>query len=429
MTFRFIHAADIHLGNQQYGSAERYGDFARAFESLVADALERRVDAVLLAGDLFHKRAIGPETLLQAKECLERLKQARIYCIAIEGNHERAHFTESLSWLDYLAQTELLVTLTPDTRQWPPALPPWRRGTRQGAYIDLPGGVRVIGCKYYGASTPRVVHDLPSVIAGLPAPRPTATVLMLHAGLQGILDNYDATLTREDLEGLRPYVDYLALGHIHKPFSQDGWIYNPGSLETNSIDEADWDDRGYLLVEVDPARTPVCQVTPIHSQRRTFVRLTFPVDGIATPDALYERVRAYLGRQADEAMRERRPVVILTLTGTLAFGAADLELAPFETMLAELWSPVHAEVRDRMTSPDADIRPPSDVSRPELERFVLRQLVERDERHRADSDDWADLVLRLKEMSLAGSAPAEVIETLSAFRRTHRDGAAEAAAC
>ena len=27
---------------------------------------------------------------------------------------------------------------------------------------------------------------------------------------------------------IRPYADYVALGHIHKPFEMDAWIHNPG---------------------------------------------------------------------------------------------------------------------------------------------------------------------------------------------------------
>jgi exonuclease SbcD len=47
---RFMHVADIHLGYQQYGSRERFNDFSRVFLHIVDQAVEQRVDFVLLDG-------------------------------------------------------------------------------------------------------------------------------------------------------------------------------------------------------------------------------------------------------------------------------------------------------------------------------------------------------------------------------------------
>ena len=50
ISMKFLHAADVHLGYQQYGSRERFDDFSRAFLHIVEQALEEDVDFVLLAG-------------------------------------------------------------------------------------------------------------------------------------------------------------------------------------------------------------------------------------------------------------------------------------------------------------------------------------------------------------------------------------------
>lgn len=417
MTVTLLHAADIHLGYQQYNSPERYDDFARAFYRLVDDAIARRVDALLLAGDLFHKRDLSPQTLLQVSDALERLHQAGIPTIAVEGNHERPRLLEEFSWLDYLAEIGLLILLSPAYREGRIILEPWQAESRQGAYYDLPGGVRIVGAKYYGASTPRVVRDLAEALPALPGPRPAFTVLMLHAGLQGVLDHYAATLTRHDLEALRPHADYLALGHIHKPFVQDDWLYNPGSLETNSVEEAAWDDRGYFLVEVDAARQPRHRVTPLRGRRRPFVRLSFAVDAYDSPEALELALRAYLDAEASDALRRQRPVVDLVLRGVLAFRAADLETARLESLAAERFNAIHCQLRNLTAPSDFEIRPSEALDREALERFVLQELVERDARHRPASERWADLAQRLKRLSLGGSAPEEVIAALRAFHQ------------
>ena len=83
MPTTFVHLADIHLGYQQYQSEERLKDFSRVFRQAIDDAIEKQVDFVLIAGDLFHKAAINPITLLQAKKPLSQLREANIPAIAI----------------------------------------------------------------------------------------------------------------------------------------------------------------------------------------------------------------------------------------------------------------------------------------------------------------------------------------------------------
>jgi len=410
---RFLHAADIHLGYEQYGCNERYNDFGRAFEALVDDALARQVDLVLLAGDLFHKYALDPQTLLQATHQLRRLREANVCVIAIEGNHERPRYQGVLSWLDYLAECNLLVLLSPDYQAGQMSLRHW--DGQSGAYLDLSEGVRVIGVKYYGAMTPRVIQDLTAELGRLPGPRPDYTVLMLHAGLQGILDNYSATLTRAELDPLRAYTDYLALGHIHKPFIQDDWIYNPGSLETNSVAEVEWEDRGYFLVEVDPSRRPAHVVTKVCSKRRAFERLSFSVSEYDSPEALQRALAAYIGREATPDKAAQHPVVELELRGILNFDHADLDLAQIEQMVREAYTPITYLLRDITSPSEFSISTDEALSRAELERVVLRELVERDVRRRAQSERWADMVLSLKRLALGDSPPEEIVGELRRF--------------
>ena len=429
MTIRFLHSADIHLGYQQYNSKERYNDFARAFEQMVDDALARHVDFVLVAGDLFHKRVIGPRTLLQATRTLGRLRSRGIPVIAIEGNHDRSFQREAFSWLDYLAEEGLLILLDATIRAGEPLLPPWGEEDQFGAYVDLPGGVRVMGVKYCGASTPRVVKDLAEALAGLSVQRPAYTILMLHAGLQGILDSYAGTLTRAQLDDLRPYVDYLALGHVHKPFIQDEWIYNPGSLETNSVAEVEWEDRGYLLVEVDPSTTPAHSVTKIPSQRRLFTRLSFGVDRYETPEALYLSLEDYLKGQAMPEIVAREPVVELRLSGVLAFDRIDLDMSYIEEIVTATFHPLVCNAKDVTTPSEFEIRVDEAFDRAKVEHHVLCELVERDARRRGDSEHWTQMLLRLKRMALDGSEPEEIEDEIRAFGWPAEPADGEEAAC
>ena len=297
MAIRFLHAADVHLGYVQYGSQERCRDFMAAFRRVVDDALSQETAFLLLSGDLFHKRDADPLTLYEATQELIRLRNAGVAVLAIEGNHERPRQREALSWLDFLSRMGLIKLLTPEVVQGRLVCEAYDDESARGAFVDLAVGIRVIGLQYYGASTSQVLKQLAERLEELPGPRPRYSVLMLHAGVLGVLDQYSATLSREDLEILRPHVDYLAMGHIHKPYTQDDWIYNPGSLEANSTQEALWADRGYFVVQVDPGQSPPHRVIKRRSAGRRFLLLSLAVDRFSSAEALREGVARYLEEQ------------------------------------------------------------------------------------------------------------------------------------
>jgi len=97
MRASFIHIADTHLGNEQYGVHERFNDFSRAFWSIIDEAVKLKVTFVVIAGDLFHKRAIDARTLIHAINGLKNLKAQNIPVFAIEGNHDRSYYREGIS--------------------------------------------------------------------------------------------------------------------------------------------------------------------------------------------------------------------------------------------------------------------------------------------------------------------------------------------
>ena len=415
MAIRFIHAADIHLGYQQYGCQQRYEDFLAALGRLVADTIDRGADFMLLAGDLFHKRVVDPYTLWAASEHLVRLRDRGIPVFAVEGNHERTYRSEEFGWLDFLAASGLIRMLNVRYAESELVLDPWDDQLKVGSYMDLETGVRVIGCKYYGASTSRVIRDLAPALEAL-EPKAPYTILMLHAGIQGILDHYSATLAVSDLQALRPFVDYLALGHIHKPFALDGWIHNPGSLETTSVDEVAWSDRGYYEVDIQAALAADSEAslghtaTLVRGKRRRFERLLFEVDHYVSPEELYTGLHAFLAKEAVHSRAESHPVVELQLRGVLAFSRTDLDIAHIRTMVEAAFAPTEAIIREATTPSDFDIRAGVSMDRAELERHVLRELLSRDARRRDEAESWAQVVLRLKGLALA-STPAASIES------------------
>jgi len=239
---KFIHLADVHLGYKQYGCYSRLVDFAQAFYNAIKFGIEKKVDFILIAGDLFHKKSeMDPTTLMQATKVLEKAKKLEIPVIAIEGNHDSTYFRESYSWVDYLAKNGLLINLKPKFEDKELVVEEWNG--QEGAYVDL-GFARIYGMKYYGSLTPKILDKYYKKIR-----KNNFTIFMAHVGIEGYMNIYGC-IPSGKLHRLKSKVDYVALGHIHKSFVENNFIFNPGSLEVCDISEVNF-KRGLFYVEYD----------------------------------------------------------------------------------------------------------------------------------------------------------------------------------
>lgn len=436
MKFKFLHLSDVHLGYQQYNHKGRFNDFGHAFLHIVDQAITERVEAVILAGDLFQKRSIDPPTLIQAIEGLSRLKATGIPVAAVEGNHERAHYRDVFSWMDFLADRGYLALLNPTSfNEGKPMLTPW--DGQDGAYIDLAEGhVRIYGLKYYGASTGRVVESLVEALPEMDHSNVEYVILVMHAGLEGVLPHYSATLTHSQLAPLRDYVDYLALGHIHKPFERDDWIYNPGSPETCSMAEVAWPDRGYYLVEVDteqasahPSGQPDIskhRARRVCNPRRPFLRLSLTVDTYENPDALYTATEQHVKREATGYDTDTQPVVELILEGVLPFDRHELDTKRCEVIVQDAFNPLFARITNRTVPNEYEVSGDESKSHAELEREVIEDLLERDARYRPTAAGWASAILDVKRMVLEGTSPEAIVEYLGSVSERADESASQA---
>lgn len=86
---RFIAAADIHLGHKLYNIPDLEEDLKFNFVRLCDLAIARKVDCLVLAGDLFDDNAPKPKTVAFVKEQCRRLAAAGITIYGIAGDHDK----------------------------------------------------------------------------------------------------------------------------------------------------------------------------------------------------------------------------------------------------------------------------------------------------------------------------------------------------
>lgn len=408
MGLRFIHASDIHLGYEQYNLAARADDFAKAYFGMVEYAIEVRADFVLIGGDLFHHSHSDALTIRQAMAGLNSLRAASIPVVAIEGNHDTTYSQKHLSWLNFLCQEEYLYLLNVRRHEnGYPALTPFDAEDRLGSYLDL-AGARIYGMKYHGAATARLLEDVGSQIE----PGPDGyTILMLHAGMEGQIPYLHGGLTMGQIAPLRGRVDYLALGHIHKRLTPDGFIHNPGSTETNSMEEIDW-PHGFLDVQVDPSANPKHVATPVATASlRPFRRISIGAEGITSVDGFVAHAEERIGA----ATAPEKAVIELHLGGVAEFRRQDVPVERLKAVVETRFSPLTVRLRNTLTPPGPiSIKGGERTPRAELEREHVEHLVRQSAERRGSAGDWTRLILEVKNMAVERDLPASVADHIRA---------------
>jgi predicted phosphodiesterase len=280
--FRFLHAADTHIdspldGLEAYDGAPveaLRGATRRAFENLVALALDEQVAFVLLAGDVYDGDWKDFSTGLFFTRQMARLNDAGIPVYLIAGNHDAASvLTRRLS---LPANVHTFSTRTAETREVP----------------GLP--VVVHGRGFPNRAVPEnLVPDYPAPVPG------RFNVGLLHTSLTGAPghDTY-APCALADL--VQKGYDYWALGHVHQPrvLAERPWVVYPGNTQGRKVRETGV--RGCQLVTVsDSLDVVACEHRALDVVR--WDALTVDLAGVDHEPAALARIGDVLQRACAEA--------------------------------------------------------------------------------------------------------------------------------
>ncbi len=440
---RFLHIADIHLGFRQYNSFERERDFFLSFES----AIERyalplhegdppQVDFVIIAGDLFDSRTLQPITLSRTTHVLSLLKEEGIPVFAIEGNHDAArwHRDQEPNWYDYLAGEEMMIYLRDYTRDGQIHLEPWSDEELRGSYYDFNDEIRIVGTHWYGATAHNMLGQLEEALAGLP-PKPF-NIVMFHGGLTDYVNEMHAGISYEQLLPLREYIQYFALGHVHKRYERQNWVFNPGSLESCKIREY-FEEHGLFVIEVgDGEVAESFHHTDYYS--RPFISMHMDCDLYKTPEEVEAAVHELVADQGKAQLHKIKatwpedidyaaPVCQLEFTGTLGFPFSEIPMKSLEPWIKEQLGAFMLRYINDTTPLDygqeEDYKERDGrIDRALLEKKIFQALFHLDTRFRPWSDPLSRFATTLKQRliddEIAEEELGEIIEKIDELLKT-----------
>lgn len=235
---KLAHLADLHLGFRQFyrtnpaGANQRELDVAEALKRAIDGVLAAGVDAVLLAGDLFHSVRPANQAILHMFAQLQRLRAAGLPVVAVAGDHDTPRSAETTPILGLYRALDLQFAMFRPER----------------FVLD---GLTVTAVPVWAAGQIASLEPVPGV----------RNVLLAHGEARGF-----QVWNAIDAGALEPW-DYVALGHYHVCHQVAPRAWYSGSLEFVSSNPWDEPAKGWLLVELG-AGAPVVTFQPIDPPRR-----------------------------------------------------------------------------------------------------------------------------------------------------------------
>ncbi|TCS84190.1 metallophosphoesterase family protein [Tepidibacillus fermentans] len=234
-SFRFIHTADLHLDSPFKGLrhlpkqivSEIYESTFRSFDRIVEYCIEKEVDFLLIAGDVYDLEVQSLRAQIYLKRSLEKLNQHGIHTFIIHGNHdpidqqkaqikwpERVHFFsgDRVEGISFLKENKEIARIV--GRSYP-----------MKAFME-----NIV--KDYHRQNPNLFH-----------------IGLLHTNVDG-QQNHDPYCPSRLQELISGEMDYWALGHIHKQMilHRGPYVIYPGNPQGRHIQETG--DKGCYYVEV-----------------------------------------------------------------------------------------------------------------------------------------------------------------------------------
>lgn len=274
-----LHFSDAHIDMVNYGRHDpqsglpvRVMDFLKSLDTIIDIAIDEKVDLVLFAGDAFKDRNPSPTYQREWGRRIMRLSRAGIPTILLIGNHDlspsigRAHALESYDTLEvphvHIVDKPTFLS-SADLEGLPLQIIaiPWIARSGLIAILDMS---MVEPNKIFEVMEERLAKRINDWLEEADPSLPT--ILTAHASVQGakygsersVMLGQDLVLSGSLVRD--PRLDYVALGHIHKPQELNPGGHPPvvysGSIERIDFGEVE-DEKFFVIARVGKGHTQV----------------------------------------------------------------------------------------------------------------------------------------------------------------------------
>src|SRR3989338_2026502 len=238
---KFAHMADCHIGSWRDPKLKDIS--TQAFVKAIDLSIRRKVDFILIAGDLFNTSFPRLDNLKSVVQKLKQLKDLDIPVYIVPGSHD--YSPSGRTMLDVLEEAGLFVNVFKGEAIDGKLHLKFTIDGKTGAKITgMLGKMGALERKYYE-------HLAKEHLEGEKGPK----IFIFHSGLEEFKPISMDKLELHPLSLLLKYFDYYAGGHVHYVFQTNekdyGLIAYPGPLFPNSFSELEKLDRGGFYIVDD----------------------------------------------------------------------------------------------------------------------------------------------------------------------------------
>ncbi|MBY9013657.1 MAG: metallophosphoesterase [Candidatus Lokiarchaeota archaeon] len=208
-------AADLHLGIRQFNSKQRWQDYLDAYTKLTSKVKELKLDAFVIAGDIFDKSRPHPGVV---RKFLRETSKVECPVMLIRGNHDSPqilfekyggdilHLINDVSKISYLNKKNPTLKIN---------------------------DVNFIGVGYESYNIPKQIEE--QVKDSIDDSFVNVGIFHQLLDFPGVPEDR-ADVSRNFLKSLG--LNLILLGHFHVPYSEE-CMFNPGSPEYWSFDQGE----------------------------------------------------------------------------------------------------------------------------------------------------------------------------------------------
>lgn len=358
---RFAHLSDIHLGFQKQEALQRIE--REVFERALDECISRKVDFVLVPGDVFHVNI--PEMRVQkfAFAKFRMLHEAGIPAYAVYGSHDFSPVSNSV--IDLLAEVGYITKVTRATSN--------EDGTISlGFLTDAKTGVKIAGLSGLKVGKDREWYE--KLDRQPLESEPGFKIFLFHGGVSDMKTGQDrGDMEQMPLSLLPKGFAYYAGGHMHRfnhrEFAGYPHVVYPGTpfagYHSDLEENARGQKRGFVLVDFGDAVESV-EFVPIENAQYEIIEI----------DA-NNRKAGSVNRELQERARGMDPaqrIVIVKIQGELTSGkTSEVETSGIREELAGSGALAVNVSKNQLTSKEYSITEARGENKDEVETNVFRE--------------------------------------------------------
>lgn len=235
---KFAHIADCHIGGWSELKLKELG--IQSFSKAINICIERRIDFVLIAGDLFNTALPSIDLIKRATSDLKKLNEYNIPCYIIPGSHDFSPSGKTM--LDVLENAGLVINVVKfeniDDK------------IKLNFTNDMKTGIKITGLFGKSGGLEKSYYEL--LDRKNLENEKSKKIFMFHTTLTEFKPEHLAMISSEPVAILPKNFNYYAGGHPHYVFNEDknefGKIVYPGPLFPNNFGELEKLENGGFFI-------------------------------------------------------------------------------------------------------------------------------------------------------------------------------------